>query len=189
MDLYSFVFRAQLAEQALDNSGGLRKTAAVTPRSDAYKKLGLTYIDDSYIKDAIEMSYVYIAISAVEKSVRNFIETKLQEEKGEDWWENSVKTDVRTRAESRRESETIMRWHSSRGESMIEYTDLGDLVSILAGNIELFEPHVGTVDWVKTIITPIEKSRNVIMHGGTLSPTDIERVGVNIRDWMRQIGG
>jgi hypothetical protein len=35
----------------------------------------------------------------------------------------------------------------------------------------------------------MERSRNVIMHSGELPKGDIERLGTNLRDWMRQTGG
>jgi hypothetical protein len=46
----------------------------------------------------------------------------------------------------------------------------------------------GSVEWVKAVFEAIERSRNVIMHSGTLGREDIERVGMNIRDWVRQVG-
>jgi len=32
------------------------------------------------------------------------------------------------------------------------------------------------------------ESRNIVMHGGVLAKEDVERIGVNIRDWIRQAG-
>jgi hypothetical protein len=55
-------------------------------------------------------------------------------------------------------------------------------------NWKLFEVHIGNIDWAKQIISTLEKSRNIIMHSGELSPTDIERVGMYIRDWINQVG-
>jgi hypothetical protein len=43
-------------------------------------------------------------------------------------------------------------------------------------------------DWARGIFDAIERSRNAIMHSGVLDPEDIERVGVNLRDWIRQVG-
>ena len=40
----------------------------------------------------------------------------------------------------------------------------------------------------KEIFTTLEKSRNVIMHSGELGERDIERIGINIRDWISQVG-
>lgn len=37
-------------------------------------------------------------------------------------------------------------------------------------------------------ISTIERSRNVIMHSGELSARDVERIGINIRDWISQVG-
>jgi len=40
----------------------------------------------------------------------------------------------------------------------------------------------------KAILSTLEKSRNGVMHGGGLAKEDIERIGMNIRDWIRQAG-
>ena len=39
-----------------------------------------------------------------------------------------------------------------------------------------------------SVLDTIERSRNVIMHSGSLDRVDIERVGMNIRDWIKQVG-
>lgn len=45
-----------------------------------------------------------------------------------------------------------------------------------------------SLEWAKQIFTTLEKSRNVIMHSGELGERDIERIGINIRDWISQVG-
>ena len=52
----------------------------------------------------------------------------------------------------------------------------------------LFEVHIVSLEWAKQIFTTLEKSRNVIMHSGELGERDIERIGINIRDWISQVG-
>jgi hypothetical protein len=79
-------------------------------------------------------------------------------------------------------------WGWSGGDSIINYTEFGDLPSIVSKHWELFEDLLQSQDWVKGIVKPMERSRNVIMHGGDLQPEDIERVGIAIRDWVRQVG-
>ena len=71
---------------------------------------------------------------------------------------------------------------------MINYTEFGDLVSIMGQNFELFEVHIISLDWARQIIQTLERSRNVIMHSGILGRKDIERIGINIRDWISQVG-
>ena len=52
-----------------------------------------------------------------------------------------------------------------------------------------FEDLFGDSDWVRHSVKSLERSRNVIMHSGQLTLEDIERVGITIRDWVRQVGG
>lgn len=189
MDLYSYAFRALVTEEALDKAG--RQNKHIVKNADLgqrFSQLGLPEMDEGLVANTTESSVIYIAIHSFENTVRNFITKKLQEEKGTDWWSSAVKKEIRTRAETRRDVEQTIRWHSSRGESLIDYTEFRDLVSIIAGNWVLFEPHITSIDWAKEIIGALERSRNVIMHGGILKETDAERVGMYIRDWLRQVG-
>ena len=149
------------------------------------------FIDEELVKKARRMAVVYTAICAFENTIREFISKKLYEEKGEKWWDSCVKNEVKQRAENRKNSENESRWLTQRGKSMIYYTDFGDLISIMAKkeNWGFFEPHIINIDWAQQIITTLEKSRHIIMHGGELSPRDVERVGTYIRDWISQVGG
>jgi hypothetical protein len=44
------------------------------------------------------------------------------------------------------------------------------------------------MEWAKAVLSTLEKSRNTTMHGGVLAEEDVERIGMNIRDWIRQAG-
>jgi hypothetical protein len=123
--------------------------------------------------------------------IRAFVEKKLLEEVGEGWWDKCVPEKIRKNAEIRKNEEAKNKWQTSRGESNISYVDFGDLVSIVqkAENWPFFEPHLNSVDWTRSISDVVEKSRHVIMHSSEISDKDIERVGMNIRDWIRQVGG
>lgn len=81
-----------------------------------------------------------------------------------------------------------IKWHTHRGTSMINYVDFADLANIMGQNYDLFEVHIVSLEWAKQIFTTLEKSRNVIMHSGELGERDIERIGINIRDWISQVG-
>ncbi len=134
------------------------------------------------------MATVYTSISAFENSVREFVSKKLLDEKKENWWEECVSEKVRKKAESRKEDEEKVRWHTQRGEDPIYFTDFGELISIILQNWDLFEPHLESIEWVKQMLKTVERSRNVIMHSGHLQNEDVERVGSCIRDWIRQVG-
>lgn len=134
------------------------------------------------------MSTVYIAISAFENSVRSFVVKIILENNGEKWWDECVSEKIRKSAELRMKEEEKIKWHSARGSSMINYVDFGDLISIIGQNYNLFEVHIVSLDWARQIFQTLERSRNIIMHSGVLSRSDVERIGTNIRDWVRQVG-
>ena len=188
-DYYSFVFRGLLTEQSLDNAGRQSKGAFTDKLYQEFSgRLGLPLLDEELVISAKRMSVVYTAICAFENYVRDFVSKKLIEVKGESWWNNSVSEKIRKKAESRKTEESNTKWHTPRGESLINYTEFGDLVSIIQQNWDHFEPHIISLDWARHIVESLEKSRNVIMHSGELAAQDIERVGMNIRDWIRQVG-
>jgi len=187
--LYSFVFKGLLAEEALDKAG--RKNRAhytaeeETKISDA---LAIDEIDVDLIFRAKKMAIVYTAISAFENSVRAFISKKLLEEVGEDWWLIAVDEGIRKKAEGRMSEEKKIRWHTPRGDSPINYTEMKHLTDTIRKNWKYFEPHLYVLDWAANILDTVERSRNVIMHSGELGNRDIERLGTHMRDWIRQVG-
>jgi thymidylate synthase len=188
-DVYSFVFKGLLTESALDKTDRLSKHKLTAMMERAIgERLSLGLLDENFVLSARKMSIVYTAIFAFENSIREFIKKTLIEDKGDNWWEESVSERIRKKAESRQEEENKIRWHKPRGDSLINYTEFGDLTSIISINWSLFEPHLQSLEWVKQIITTVERSRNVIMHSGELVNEDIERIGTSIRDWIRQVG-
>jgi hypothetical protein len=186
--IYEFVYRGQLAEQALDAAGRKSKRLSEFEESETARLLSLDILDDQHITNARAMANVYVAIAAFENSVRTLISSVLLEHVGEKWWESCVSEKIRTRAQQKIEEEDKVRWHVQRGEDPINYTQMPDLVSILRQNWSHFEPYIPTIEWAASLMDVIERSRNVIMHSGMLSRTDIERVGINIRDWIKQVG-
>ena len=187
--LYSFVMRGELAKNSL------RKTEVISRHSSSeilahefIKCLSLDMIDDEHIDSAKLMATVYTAISSFENTVRQFVVKVLLEHKGGNWWEDCVSEKIRKAAESRKKEDEKIRWHTPRGDSMINYTDFGDLASIMSQNYDLFEAHIVSIEWARQIFKTLELSRNVIMHSGELGRRDVERVGTNIRDWVSQVG-
>lgn len=189
--LYSFVFRGLLTEEALDKTQRIKKSKVTESEYSAiYESLGIEDLDEDLIVQAKKMAVVYTAICAFENSVRRFVGKKLLETVGEDWWNQCVSEKIRQKAETRRDEESKVRWHTPRGDSIINYTEFGDLLTIirLPQNWPHFEPHISSIEWADQIIKTIERSRNVIMHSGELVNQDIERIGMYIRDWINQVG-
>lgn len=186
--LYSFAFRGLLAEQALDGAGRVRRNHGLALDEEIAAAISLHALDDGLVVDARRMATVYTAIAAFENSVRKLISSVLLEKVGEDWWTSCVSEKIRIRADSKRKEEEKVRWHTQRGADPIYYTLMGDLTSIIRQNWEHFEPHLKSAEWAASILDVVERSRNVIMHSGSLGIEDVERIGIFIRDWVKQVG-
>jgi len=187
--IYSFVLRGNLAKVAMDRTQLLKKHGDSNYiDSELAAHLSIELLDEEHVKISKKMASVYVAITSFENMVRDFIAKTLSEEKGEDWWEECVSDAIRKKAESRRKEEEKIKWHQQRGERLLNYTEMGDLNNIILQNWDKFEDYLISLDWARQIINTLERSRNVIMHGGELGDRDIERVGTNIRDWINQVG-
>jgi hypothetical protein len=185
-----FVFKGQLTAQTVQQLSSLDRQTAELGFDEIATKVSLSLLDEDHVSSAQKMSAVYIAIASFENSVRDLVSSRLLEEKGANWWDTCVTNgDIKNRAETRQKNEKQIRWHQARGLNPIYYTELADLVSIIHANWSSFEDLMHDIDWVRQIFKSLERSRNVIMHSGQLSMDDVERVGVFIRDWLRQVGG
>jgi len=186
--LYEFAFRGQLADEALDAAGRSRFAHAAESEVELAATLSLGLLDEELVAAARHMSTVYTAIAAFENSARALVTGAMLEGKGENWWDEAVSSRIRKKAEGRQEEDERHRFHSQRGSDPINYTDLTDLLNVINANWELFEPFLPSPEWAKSIFEAIERSRNVIMHSGTLGREDVARVGIHIRDWITQVG-
>lgn len=192
-DLYSFAFRGLLAEEALDKAGRKKYyTEEAFFSEDLAQKLQFNEINPKYVEQSKTMITVFATITAFENATREFVYTTLLGAYNAEWWSKGVQTNIREKAQTRKELETKVKWHVHRGDAMMSYLEFGDLPKIMCSkdNWQFFEPFfafANAQEWVKTVFDAIEKSRNVIMHSGVLDELDIVRVGLNIRDWLHQI--
>lgn len=186
--LYEFAFRGFLAEESLDKAGRIHPNLVGALDEDFANRLGIETLDEQLVTSARQMAVVYMAVTAFENSVRKFIANVLLEKVGEDWWDKSVSANIKRKVEGRQKEEEKVRWHTQRGAAPITYTDLGDLGNIMRNSWPHFEDHIPSIEWANSLLDIVERSRNVIMHSGYLGREDVERVGINIRDWVKQVG-
>jgi len=189
MDLYAFVYRGVLADEALRQAIPVQDNDPKEPEADIRIRMPLEAMDDGLVSAARKMAWVYVAIAAFENGVRSFLEERLLEKVGANWWDTAISNEIKKQAESRRRDEEQIRWHGSRGTSHLAYVQLGDLALIIQNNHAVFKELIPSVEWAREIFRTLERSRNVIMHSGQLKLADVERVAMNIRDWIRQVGG
>lgn len=186
-----FIYKAQVLQESINTLNKKSDPKGALSLEKVSRKVSLDYLDKSLVDDARKMSGVYIAIASFENMLRGIISDMLLEEKGENWWTSDcISSDIRKKAERKQKDEGQNRWHTPRGVNPIYFTELKDLVSIIChqNNWPYFENLFGDPDWVRHSVKSLERSRNVIMHSGQLSLEDVERVGLVIRDWVRQVG-
>ncbi len=99
----------------------------------------------------------------------------MAERHGSGWWPK-VPERIQKTVKTRMEEDAKFRWHGARGITEINYCDFGDLSSIIITNWEVFEDVVANLEWAKAVLGTLEKSRNIVMHGGVLVKEDLERV-------------
>lgn len=187
-NLYSFVYRGILTEEALDAVGRIRrKHFGSADALQLRSSLSYDFLDVDCLAEAQRMAIVYTAIHAFENATRNFVKKAMAEQHGETWWEK-VPERIRKMVATRMEEDSRFRWHGARGSAEMNYCDFGDLSSIITTNWTVFEDVLENMEWAKAVLGTLEKSRNIVMHGGSLAKEDIERIGMNIRDWIRQTG-
>lgn len=186
-----FIFKAQLAQESLNHVNKASFEKSELSYVSISKKVSMEILDKELVAEATKMSAVYIVIASFENMLREIVTAKLLLEKGENWWtSNAISGEIRNKAKRKEDDEKLHRWHTARGVNPIYFTELKDLVSIICNenNWPFFEDLFGNSDWVRHSVKSLERSRNVIMHSGQLSIEDIERVGIVVRDWIRQIG-
>jgi hypothetical protein len=187
-DAYEFVFRGQLAEQALDSAGRQRRAVGGHNYPNLASALNFDLLDERFLGSATEMGTVYTALVAFENGVRSFVTKVLVDDAGENWWTDRVQPGIQEFSQSRRDDDEQNKWHGTRADDPINYTEMKHLVKIIVNNWESFKAFIPRQHWVESIFMQIERSRNVIMHGGILEVEDVERLGINMRDWIKQVG-
>ena len=78
------------------------------------------------------MVNAYRSLFIVENHLRKFIETKLTEHYGADWWEKGISSGLQDKANGRKSDEQQHGWQVSDTGSNLEYLSFSDLSKIIA---------------------------------------------------------
>jgi hypothetical protein len=156
--------------------------------ADVAARLSIDQLDEGEVEAARRMAAVYVAVAAFENMARQLVSNVLLDAVGENWWDEAVPKGIREAATRRQETEAKNKFHTQRGDAPITFTDLGQLGATIRANWQYFEAFLPSLEWAASIFDDIERSRNVIMHSGALDAEDIARVGINVRDWVVQVG-
>jgi hypothetical protein len=182
-----FVFNGALVKSALQRLGreGIN-VDVVTERSVVERAEQLDF-PLRILTEASRMSSMFAIFFCMENSARELITQRLSERYGAGWWEK-VPNKIREHVENLQKTEKIHRYHTPRSSEQIGYTTFGHLEQIVISNWADFSDLFPSQAWISSRFRDMEMSRNVIMHTGVLDEFEIDRLEVNARDWVRQIG-
>ena len=161
--------------------------AGVTEKNEE-SKLEESDFSPLLLNRARSMGDVYEIFFCLENAVRNLIEERLSERKGQNWWDISVQEKIRKAAVDLRAKEEKNKYHAQRNTSLIGYTMFGNLGQIIIFNWENFSDLFPDQHWISSRFNDLELSRNIIMHTGVLPEIEIGRIQSITRDWIRQVG-
>lgn len=138
--------------------------------------------------NAIDMSSVYQSIFCIENTLRNFIVERMSERYGLNWWDEKVPKNIKNAVEKLKKDEIKNKFFSSRSDSEIGYTMLGNLGQIIINNWEDFSDIIPSQAWLTSRMDDLEMARNIVMHTGVLPQIEIDRITSIVRDILIQIG-
>lgn len=187
-ELKKFVFNAILAEDELytfqKEGVSVKEGIIQTPVSRVVE----TDFSPIIWKQALEMSSVYSLIYCIENTLRNFVVDRLSERVGLDWWDKCVSKKIKDAAQKLKISEEKNKYHSSRGDSLIQYTMMDNIAQIIIGNWDEFSDIIPNQAWIVSRMDDLTMCRNVIAHTGILPQYEIERIESIARDFISQLG-
>lgn len=136
------------------------------------------------------VAHAFALFYCFENMARDLVKERLEETKGSDWWNviAVVPNSVKTRVKGLRDKADENKWHDVEANSDMDFTLFGDLVAIIDANWGDFKDLFPDQLWIKSRLSELEMSRNAIMHGRMLPPSEIARIEQYFDDWLAQVG-
>ncbi|MGC8935548.1 MAG: Swt1 family HEPN domain-containing protein, partial [Thermoproteota archaeon] len=124
-----------------------------------------------------------------ENELRSFIQNKLEEEIGRDWWKQAIPPDVQQRCEERKENREKLPWMSDEEYPLIYYADFNDYFKIITRRDnwkKIFSRYFVDEAWIKTkLILELSPIRNDIAHNRELTAEKIQKLQISTQEILR----
>ena len=144
------------------------------------------------LNEARAMAAIFPLLYVVENSMREVIKRVMAKQCGNDWWNTEMTTsrlkNVHGEVASRMTTEKKNSWHQKRGAHPIDYTDIGDLETIILAKQQHFIPDIiGDRDWFVHFMKELKPSRNVVCHMNPLDDHNVADVKLKTKRWEKLI--
>lgn len=189
-DVKSFGMTNMLIESEIDQ---LEQKLGLKLRNDSTKEDTQNEIEKAYFPqfaealrtEAAEMARSYELFYCLEKTIRLQITELLKENKGADWWNDTVVPqhifgEVKKRILRERESGI-----TPRSTDQLDYTNFGELGEIIKANWSLFASVFNNIKAVEKVMSNLNSLRNPIAHCSVLAEDERLRLDLSLRDWFR----
>lgn len=188
-DLRNWLFTGLAIDKSLDRmeSEGIGLRPSSTPTSVQHT-IPLEDFSLPVRQSAMQAMPAYLAFFCLENSVRELVADRLSEKLGSDWWDKGASASMKKTVEERKEKEGKNRWHVERGAHEINYTNFGDLRTLIINHWALFQDLFPDQNWISSRLDELEGSRNIIAHSNVLDDREMIRLRLYLHDWTRQVG-
>lgn len=180
-----FTIANSLTENSLD--GIVEKLELDLGRSEKVeikRKDYYSQFDIQFRKEAKEMGKHYEVFYCLERSIRSLIVELMQEEYGENWWDNEVKEEIKKNVDFniKKESES---GYTQRSEDKLDYTTFGELTQIVNKSWAAFDDLFRSQRAFQKIMNSLNLLREPIAHSTPLAEDEVVRLELTVKDWFR----
>lgn len=133
---------------------------------------------------AIEMSQYYRIFYCLENSIRDLVESQMEEAYGEDWWDAHVIEKIRDGVANNiaREQDNGVTLRSSHP---IDYTTFGELSEIIKTNFDIFGATFNSKKGLEKVMASLNLLRGPIAHCTPLAEDEVLRLHLTVRSFNR----
>ena len=137
-------------------------------------------------RQASAMSQYYRIFYCLENSIRDLVESQLEEAYGEDWWNEHVADRIREAVAGNisREQDNGVTLRSSHP---IDYTTFGELSEIIKANFDIFGATFNSKRGLERVMASLNLLRGPIAHCTPLAEDEVLRFHLAIRSFNRLI--
>lgn len=135
-------------------------------------------------RQAVEMSQYYRIFYCLENSIRDLVESQLEEAYGEDWWDEHVPERIRDAVANniQREQDNGVTLRSSHP---IDYTTFGELSEIIKTNFDIFGATFNSKRGLERVMSSLNLLRGPIAHCTPLAEDEVLRLHLTVRSFNR----
>jgi hypothetical protein len=135
-------------------------------------------------RQAVAMSQYYRIFFCLENSIRDIVESQLEEAYGENWWDEHVPSNIRTSVgdNKQREQDNGVTLRSSHP---IDYTTFGELGEIIKTNFDIFGATFNSKKGLEKVMASLNLLRSPIAHCTMLADDEVLRLHLTVRSFNR----